>query len=146
MILTIRGMVNSNQVPRIASAPMTIDARVNRPTFEEFEADCDRKRGVLAQRLSHITPPAGATTVGPWCDEDGQGHVARNYIVTERTIGRAVVTVHGMQAADGSGERPVWLSCSRGTSDIGELDAAGARALAAALLDAAELLDAENHR
>ncbi len=113
------------------------------PTFEEFEADCDRKCEVLAQRFAHITPPPDATYVSAWMDEDGQGKVSRHYIVTRCTVAaspapyRSVkLMVHGMQAADGSTDREVGLhapDCS--------FDADGARGLAGALLDAAQHLD-----
>lgn len=120
---------------------MTIPTGPTRPTVGEFRVECARRRSVLEERFAHVEPPADATTVAHWDDiarawGDGpDGQIERWFRVSERTIGGVRLTVCGIQQADGSTSRCVLI--------VGddELSATDARALGAALLDAANEVD-----
>lgn len=88
--------------------------------------------------IPHLpAPPAGAVA-GDWFDiGDPDGH--RMLTWSRHDVAQARVAVEGTQYVDGRLERRVTLYSD--SCDV-ELSAAGARQLAAALLDAADALDA----
>jgi len=80
--------------------------------------------------------PDGATRVGPWETYEGTGGAqSRTVVWTERADG--VIVVDGRQWPDGGIDAAVSMYITDGTP----LNAAQARAIAVALLDAADELD-----
>jgi hypothetical protein len=91
-------------------------------------------RKLLDALYANVPPPADASRVSVWDDHDGQ--VSRYFRGTKRG-NKARVDIAGSQNADGSVAERVILV---GASDI-EVDASGARQIAADLLAAADELD-----
>jgi hypothetical protein len=91
-------------------------------------------RKLLDALYANVPPPADASRVSAWDDSDGQ--VSRYFRGTMRR-NKARVDIAGSQNADGTVAERVILV---GDCDI-EVDAAGARQIAADLLAAADELD-----
>jgi hypothetical protein len=113
----------------------------------------DAARGHSRQNLEddalfgHLSTPAGARKVFHW-EDDGTGHWSRRFAGTERGVelpsdsrfrNKADVDIEGVQHADGSIERAVYVNAN-GV----ELTAAAARDLAATLIAAADEADQLN--
>lgn len=86
--------------------------------------------------LAKIATPADAEHIGPWVDETGTGTWGRYVRGARRAIAGVDVVIAGWQSADGTVARKAHVS-----ANDAELDAAGLRKLAAAVLDAADELD-----
>jgi hypothetical protein len=91
-------------------------------------------RKLLDALYANVGPPADASRISAWDDRDGQ--VSRYFRGTKRGT-KARVDIAGSQNADGTVAERVILV---GEGDI-EVDAAGARQIAADLLAAADELD-----
>ena len=88
-------------------------------------------------QLPDLPVPAGATA-GDWCDlTDIEGGITRSLEWSRHDAAGVGVAVDGWQQADGRIDRCVSLY----DTESKELTAAGARQLAAALVEAADALD-----
>jgi hypothetical protein len=97
-----------------------------------------------AAMFAHLPTPAGARKVFHW-EDDGTGHWSRRFTGTERAVelpsdsrfrNKADVDIEGVQHADGSIERAVYVNAN-GV----ELTAAAAQDLGESLIAAADELD-----
>lgn len=95
--------------------------------------------------IAHSTPaePADADLVGPWIDDAGTGYLFRRFTIHAATVkpmrgDEITVRAEGEQFSSGAEQRVISVDESSG---LGALTATDARALAAALLNAAERLD-----
>jgi hypothetical protein len=84
----------------------------------------------------NIAAPADAKHVSGWVNEGDLGLPGRWFLGTERNVAGVRVAISGWQESNGPTQRHIGV-----TADAHELDAAAARALAAALRDAADELD-----
>ncbi len=100
-------------------------------TLLEMAREWAAKNTAAAERFDDVTPPAGAVRLFGW---QLDGNWFRDFKGTTRCAGQARVHIFGRQQADGSIRR--WIAVH--TRRLDALDAAAARGLAAALLDAAD--------
>ncbi len=104
-----------------------------------FARDYAEQNRVQAKN-AHIPPPIGATDTHIWSD-DGEV-VSRTFYGRQWRVADSIVLIVGTQYGDGSVARQVEVHAAE--SSDGELTAAQARELAAALLAAADELDRLN--
>jgi hypothetical protein len=90
---------------------------------------------MTANGTPNVPIPYGAKSAGGWGDDGAGGMQSRSVVWTEHHGGG--VAVDGRQWPDGTTDAAVSIYLGDGT----QLDAAQARKLAAALLDAADELD-----
>lgn len=106
---------------------------------EAEQLPIDAEQVLLEARLAHIAAPAGASA-DPWfCIRADDGDAVRSLRWSDRDAGEGVgASVTGWQHETGDVTRSVtvWLS-----SDTADITATTARALAAALLQAADELE-----
>lgn len=110
-------------------------------TLLEWARDTAQRNLTDHVMFGHLEPPAGATKVFP-CGERTDGRWSREFTGTSRQVGGVCVYIDGTQFADGTIERELAV-CVDDLPDGagGVLDAAQARALAAALIEAADELE-----
>ncbi|WP_460353538.1 hypothetical protein [Mycobacterium sp. ZZG] len=90
-------------------------------------------RTLLRLLYADVAPPAEDGTYYPW-EHIGDGRWIRFFTGTEREVGETTVRITGMQYADGTIIRTITGHCE-------DVDAATARLLAAALIEAADELE-----
>lgn len=103
-----------------------------------LRVDAERmvRRAQLAAAFADVPPPADARDVGFWEDNDEDGP-ERHFWGTDRDANGIGVQIHGFQQADGRvSARHISVDCN-----MGDLDAATARAVGSAFLAAADELD-----
>lgn len=90
-------------------------------------------QNAAAALYADVAPPADDGTYYPW-EHIGDGRWTRFFTGTEREVGETTVRITGMQYADGTITRTITAHCE-------DVDAATARLLAAALIEAADELE-----
>lgn len=95
------------------------------------------RRAQLAATFADVPPPADARDVGFWEDNDAEDGPERHFWGTDRDANGIGVQIHGFQQADGRvSARHISVDCN-----MGDIDAATARAVGSAFLAAADELD-----
>ncbi|MDA2891258.1 hypothetical protein PDG61_10090 [Mycolicibacterium sp. BiH015] len=118
------------------------------PTAEEqrsrllFSATESAWRNRAAERYSHITVPPGTTWAGDWSGDlwDSGEPATRHFEATKRCCGHMEVSAGGWQDSNGRTEWQITVQSTEQFND-GQMDAALAREVGAALIAAADELE-----
>lgn len=99
-------------------------------------------RNSAAERFAHVAPPLGATYVEHWTGDawESGDPAMRVFEGTKRRCGHMEVLVGGWQDSTGTVQRDITVSSTERFSD-GQMSAAIARQVAAALIEAADEIE-----
>jgi hypothetical protein len=118
-----------------------MDTSQNPRQFAEQPTAEQMQNHLAAERFGHLPTPAGAERTFDW-QLGLDGAWSREFSGPPQRVAGVVVGVEGVQHADASTERFIWLDVGTVASGVGgRLDAREARILAAALIQLADGLD-----